>query len=71
MSDDQPNFVLNDQPRSWRPGLTVEALLHELDPTMPIAVVKIAGRHVAKKTWQQREVEPGDQVRVVYIIAGG
>ena len=38
---------------------------------MPIAVVKIAGAHVPKRSWEQREIQPGDVVRVVYIIAGG
>ncbi len=49
----------------------MHALLEELDPTMPIAVVKIAGQHVARRTWKTRVVQPDDEVRVVYIIAGG
>lgn len=68
---DRPTFVLNDELRPWQAGLTVWELLHELDPAMPIAVVKIAGDHVPRRTWQERTIQPGDQVRVVYIIAGG
>ncbi len=66
-----PTFTLNDEPRPWQAGLTVWELLHQLDPTMPIAVVKIGGAHVARRTWTEREIQPGDQIRVVYIIAGG
>lgn len=66
-----PSFVLNDQRRTWKPGLTVHTLLEELDPLMPIAVVKIGGVHVPKRSWQQRTIQPDDLVRVVYIIAGG
>lgn len=64
-------FTLNDEPWAWRPGLTVEDLLRTLDATMPIAVVRIGGQHVARRDWATRRVAPGDQVRVVYIIAGG
>jgi len=64
-------FTLNDAPRAWRPGLTVEALLFELDPAMPIAVVRIAGQHVHRKDWKLREIAVGEEVRVVYIVAGG
>ncbi len=66
-----PSFVLNDERRTWKPGLTVHMLLEELDPLMPIAVVKIAGAHVPRRTWKTRTIQPDDQVRVVYIIAGG
>ncbi len=64
-------FILNEQPRPWRPDLTVHELLFELDPKMPIAVVKIAGAHVPRRTWKQRQIMEGEEVRVVYIIAGG
>jgi len=66
-----PSFELNDQRRTWKPGLTVHALLQELDPLMPIAVVKIGGAHVARRTWKTHRIQPDDTVRVVYIIAGG
>jgi thiamine biosynthesis protein ThiS len=66
-----PTFILNDEPRAWQAGLTVDGLLHELDPAMPIAVVKIDGHHVPRRTWREREIRPDEQVRVVYIIAGG
>ncbi len=71
MSSDHPTFVLNDQAHPWRPDYTVHDLMHELDPAMPIAVVKIDNKHVALRTWKQRVIRPDDQVRVVYIIAGG
>jgi thiamine biosynthesis protein ThiS len=66
-----PSFVLNDKRRTWKPGLTVHKLLEELDPLMPIAVVKIGGAHVPRRSWQQRTIKASDDVRVVYIIAGG
>jgi sulfur carrier protein ThiS len=34
-------------------------------------VVQIAGQHVPRRTWQTRAIQPDDEVRVVYIIAGG
>ncbi len=65
------SFVLNDERRPWQPGLTVHALLEQLDPQMPIAVVRIAGTHIPRRTWKTHTIQPDDQVRVVYIIAGG
>jgi thiamine biosynthesis protein ThiS len=68
---ERPIFTLNDELRPWQAGLTVQELLHELDPAMPIAVVRIDGDHIARKDWSTRAIAPGEQVRVVYIIAGG
>ena len=64
-------ITVNDEQRPYVPGFTVQQLLQELDPTMPIAVVRIDGEHIAKRSWGEREIRDGEQVRVVYIIAGG
>ena len=62
---------VNDEDRPGRDGLTVHDLLMDLDPTLPIAVVKMNGAQVPRAEWPTRLVQHGDEVRVVYIIAGG
>ena len=64
-------IIVNDEERPLRPGLTVEALLKELDPRMPMCMVKIDGAYVSRRHWANRELQEGDEVRVVYMIAGG
>jgi len=64
-------ILVNDRERPLREGTTIHDLLFEMDPRMPIAVVKIAGAHVPRRTWKTRVLQDGEEVRVVYIIAGG
>lgn len=71
MTEPQPTIVVNDTPWPHREDRTVEDILRELDPQMPIAVVRVNGSHVPRATWTERRLQPGDEVRVVWIIAGG
>ena len=64
-------FILNDKQRPLIEGQTVHDLLKELNPQMPIAVVKINNDHVPRRTWKERTFQANDTVRVNYIIAGG
>jgi len=62
---------VNDEDQPYREGLRVQDLLVELDPTQPIAVVKRNGAHVPRAAWASTVIADGDDLRVVYIIAGG
>lgn len=62
---------LNDEERPDIDGRTVLDLLRSLDPALPIAVVRIGGDHLPRSEWGRRVIGPDDDVRVVYIIAGG
>jgi len=64
-------IVVNDEPRPWREGVTILDIVRDLDPTLPIAVVRLNGRHLARADWDVTVVRDGDEVRVVWIIAGG
>ena len=64
-------IIVNDREIPFREGLTVHQLLYEMDPRMPIAMVKIGGRHFPRAQWETRTIQDGEELRVVYIIAGG
>ncbi|MBN1335604.1 MAG: sulfur carrier protein ThiS [Deltaproteobacteria bacterium] len=64
-------IVVNDAEQPWREGLTILDILRELDPSMPIAVVRLNGSHVPRSEWEARTIRDGDEIRVVHIIAGG
>ncbi len=64
-------IIVNDEERPLEPGTTVEDLLRELDPTMPMCMVKIDGAYVSRRYWATRDLQEGEEVRIVYMIAGG
>ncbi len=64
-------IVVNDVEQPWCEGLTALDILRALDPTLPIAVVRLNGVHLPRSEWETRPIRDGDDVRVVYIIAGG
>ena len=63
-------ILVNDAHREFVDGMSIEALLKELDPTMPMAVVKVNGEYLSKKEWD-RIIVDGNEIRIVYMIAGG
>jgi len=55
----------------WEPGLTIEDLLKKLDPSMPMVVVRMGGKHISRHDFATTEIEDGESIDVVYVIAGG
>ncbi len=64
-------IIVNDEERPLEAGTTVHDLLVDLDPQLPMCVVKIGGVHIPRRVWRERELQEDEEVRVVYIIAGG
>ncbi len=64
-------IVVNEEERPYRPGLTVQQLLEELDPRQPLVAVKLNGQHVRRADWGNRQVQDGDELLVLPVIAGG
>jgi thiamine biosynthesis protein ThiS len=64
-------ILVNDVEQPWHEGVTVLEVLRALDPNLPIAVVRLNGAHLPRAAWETRTLQDGDDVRVVYIIAGG
>ena len=55
----------------WKPGLTVEEILKNLEEDLSIVVVKVNGRPILKKEYSTFEVPDGAEVYTIDIIAGG
>lgn len=64
-------ILVDDEERPELEGKTVHQMLHEMDPRMPMAAVKIGGVHVPRRTWKERVIADGDVIWVVYFISGG
>ena len=64
-------IVVNDEERPLREGMTIQDLLEELDPRLPMAVVRIGNVHVPRREWTTRVLKDGEEIRVVHMIAGG
>ena len=63
-------ILVDDTEMEFVDGKSIEALLKELDPTMPMAVVKVNGEYLSKREWD-RVIVDEDEIRIVYMIAGG
>jgi sulfur carrier protein len=63
--------VLNGEPRSLPPGLTLDRVLRflEMDPSR--VAIELNGAIVRKPDWDSTEVLEGAQVEVVWFVGGG
>jgi len=55
----------------WQEGMTVNSILRICNFTFPMIVVSVNGKVVPKNEYGTREVEDGDEVKVMHLIAGG
>lgn len=64
-------IVVNEKERAHCEGLTVQQLLVELDPRMPMVSVRINGDPVRRAEWPTRQIEDGDKLLVIPVLGGG
>ena len=64
-------ITVNGNKMEWRPGLTVEQLLTDLEENLAIILVKVNGKPILKKEFGTFEVPDGAEVNTIEIIAGG
>ena len=64
-------ITVNGNKMKWRPGLTVEEILTELQDQFSIVVVKVNGRPVMRKEYSTFQVPDSAVVHTVDVIAGG
>ena len=67
------DILVNGEPRSVPPNLTVDALLRQLgrDPDVPGVAVAVADRVVRRADWPERTVAVGDRVEIITAAQGG
>jgi sulfur carrier protein len=62
---------INGEPREVTDGLTVAALLLELDLKAPRVAVEVNAEVIVKSRHAETRLHPGDQVEVVTFVGGG
>jgi sulfur carrier protein len=62
---------LNGEPRSCRPGLSLQELLLELGYQPRLVVVEHNGTILPRQAWPEQAVMESDVIEVVTIVGGG
>ena len=74
MPENQTNpieIIVNGEPRSVPPGLTVAALLAHLGVEAGRVAVELNHQIVRKPAWTETRVEAGARVEIVQFVGGG
>lgn len=65
------SIVLNGQPRAVEPGMSVRALLRQLELEPGMVVVEHNRRILARDALSDAEVREGDRIELVHFVGGG
>ena len=65
------SIVLNGQPRAVEGGMSVRALLRQLELEPGMVVVEHNRRILARDALSDAEVEEGDRIELVHFVGGG
>lgn len=65
------SIVLNGQPRVVEEGMSVRALLRQLELEPGMVVVEHNRRILARDALSDAEVEEGDRIELVHFVGGG
>lgn len=66
-----PVFQLNGSPRPCPTGLTVQALLEQLEANGPGVAVERNEQVLRRAHHAETLIEPGDRIEVVRLVGGG
>lgn len=64
-------LIVNKEPHPFREGLTVSELLEEKKYSWRLINVYIGDRNIPRDKWPSTELQDGDVVRVIHLMAGG
>lgn len=64
-------ITLNDEPFECPEGITVEALLSQINRLQPGTALAINQTIIPHATWSQHQVHGGDDILLFQAIAGG
>jgi sulfur carrier protein len=62
---------VNGRDTDWFQGMTIRDIMRARGYTAPRIIVKVNGELVRQGQWDTYEVEDGDDVRVLHMVAGG
>jgi sulfur carrier protein len=64
-------FTLNNEPRPWRPDLSVAALLAEQGRAADAVATALNGAFVPRMLRETTLIQPGDELTLIQPITGG
>ncbi len=64
-------ITVNGVETPWRPGLTIEEILKNIEDEFSIVVVKVDGKTIQKNQHPTFKVPDGASVITIDVIAGG
>jgi sulfur carrier protein len=64
-------IVVNGNNIEWEENLTVTDLLEKMNYTFPKIVVRVNGKVIDQKQWQEYKVPDGAEIHAHHLIAGG
>ncbi|MGD9568542.1 MAG: sulfur carrier protein ThiS [Sedimentibacter sp.] len=62
---------LNNKDFPWEEGMTVESLMNKKKFTYSRIIVKINDKHIEKENYKITEINDGDDVQMIHLLAGG
>ena len=62
---------VNGKDRDIEPGQTVYALLESLELRPGMVVVELNKQILARDTYQEHRIQPGDTIELVHFVGGG
>ncbi|NLJ57859.1 MAG: sulfur carrier protein ThiS [Tissierellia bacterium] len=62
---------LNNRDFPWEEGLTIKKIMEKKRYTFPKIVVKVNGKVIEKEDYEKTEVNKGDKVEMIHLLAGG
>jgi sulfur carrier protein len=62
---------VNGQSLAWRPDLTLETLMPQVDPKGEIAVVRLGDRLVSRPNFGATPIPEGAVIHLIPMVAGG
>jgi sulfur carrier protein len=62
---------VNGRQVEWREGMTIRDVMKARGYTAPRIIVKVNGELVRQEQWETFQVDDGDDVQVLHMVAGG
>ena len=62
---------VDDKKHQWWEGMTVEALLNELEDTRFCAVVRLNGKLISSPKFSNTDIPDNSIIRLLPLVAGG
>ncbi len=66
-----PSIIVNGNVVEWEEGMTVRRVLHKMNYTFRMLVIRVNGKLVKKEDWDHTLVPPEAEVSVYHLISGG